>query len=285
MRWVIGLCLEQESAGTQISRFKEVKENSKVLIPRVVGHKTPESGNHFILWVFDGLTSEIRLYDSLGKNKTIEAQDMELLCNAFQNIWDLGTWTIKSPAQWKQSDSDNCGVFVCTIDELHEKIQTALCLDKKDLRSVDFILDVMLPEVTLEILCKHEGFHRYQGEMSLATSGAGYKHPQPSDQTGEDDMNNVDSNIPSAGLQPVISPWQPPKAKAQNIFNLTVTGLEGGFEELRPCEVARMQTAPLSQHKSTVSVKERERDRESGVRCVQVESAQTEEVPRDWGCG
>ncbi|KAL7831203.1 hypothetical protein SRHO_G00307060 [Serrasalmus rhombeus] len=69
--------------------IKEVKENSKVLIPRVVGHKTPESGNHFILWasiVFDGLTSEIRLYDSLGKNKTIESQDMELLCNAFQNI-------------------------------------------------------------------------------------------------------------------------------------------------------------------------------------------------------
>ncbi|KAL6481153.1 hypothetical protein MHYP_G00092330 [Metynnis hypsauchen] len=47
---------------------------------RVVGHKTPESGNHFILWVFDGLTSEIRLYDSLGKNKTTEAQDKELLC-------------------------------------------------------------------------------------------------------------------------------------------------------------------------------------------------------------
>ncbi|KAL6481123.1 hypothetical protein MHYP_G00092030 [Metynnis hypsauchen] len=58
------------------------------------------------------------------------------------------------------------------IDELDEEIQTALCLDKKDLRSVDFILDVMLPEVTLEILCKHEGFHRYQGETSLPTSGS-----------------------------------------------------------------------------------------------------------------
>ncbi|XP_076866870.1 uncharacterized protein LOC143518315 [Brachyhypopomus gauderio] len=98
--------------------IKDVKKNTKVLIPRVVGHKTPESGNHFILWVFDGVTSEIKLYDSLGKTKTIADQDMELLCNAFQNIWNLSSWTIQSPAQWKQSDSDNCGVLVCTMAEL-----------------------------------------------------------------------------------------------------------------------------------------------------------------------
>ncbi|XP_039639077.1 uncharacterized protein LOC120547622 [Perca fluviatilis] len=98
-----------------------LKPDSKVLFPRVVGHQTPETGNHFILWVFDGSKTEIRVYDSLEKYTLISQPDMDILSLAFQNIWRLKEWSISYPDQWRQKDGVNCGVFVCTAAELDIK--------------------------------------------------------------------------------------------------------------------------------------------------------------------
>ncbi|XP_078099390.1 uncharacterized protein LOC144512532 [Sander vitreus] len=74
-------------------------------------------GNHFILWVFDGSKTEIRVYDSLEKYTLI----LDILSLAFQNIWRLKEWSISYPDQWRQKDGVNCGVFVCTAAELDIK--------------------------------------------------------------------------------------------------------------------------------------------------------------------
>ncbi|XP_049459197.1 uncharacterized protein LOC125905312 [Epinephelus fuscoguttatus] len=94
-----------------------LKQDSKVLFPRVVGHQTPETGNNFILWVFDGSKKEIRVYDSLEKYTLISPPDMDILSLAFQNIWRLKEWSISYPDQWRWRDGVNCGVFVCTAAE------------------------------------------------------------------------------------------------------------------------------------------------------------------------
>ncbi|KAK7166288.1 hypothetical protein R3I93_006151 [Phoxinus phoxinus] len=38
--------------------------------------------------------------------------------NAFRNTWDVGKWTVEYPEQWRLSDSNNCGVLVCTMAEM-----------------------------------------------------------------------------------------------------------------------------------------------------------------------
>ncbi|KAG7463392.1 hypothetical protein MATL_G00175990 [Megalops atlanticus] len=88
---------------------------------KVVGHDTPETGNHFILWVLDGPSEQIRVYDSMGIHTGIQSEDLDLLSNAFRDVWDLRCWTISYPSQWLQTDGQNCGVFVCTMAELEAR--------------------------------------------------------------------------------------------------------------------------------------------------------------------
>ncbi|KAJ1081821.1 hypothetical protein NDU88_001995 [Pleurodeles waltl] len=38
--------------------------------------------------------------------------------NIFSHIWDLQNWKIENPIQWKQTDSESCGVFVCTVADV-----------------------------------------------------------------------------------------------------------------------------------------------------------------------
>ncbi|XP_041921816.1 uncharacterized protein LOC121685385 [Alosa sapidissima] len=89
-----------------------------VLFPRVVGGTTPESGNHFILWVLDGDKRQIRVYDSLRLYPCPKNWEIGILSQAFQGTWDLSKWEIQYPQQWLQRDSQNCGVFVCTMAEM-----------------------------------------------------------------------------------------------------------------------------------------------------------------------
>nr|XP_055054586.1 uncharacterized protein LOC129439799 [Misgurnus anguillicaudatus] len=101
-----------------VSFLKDLDEDGMVLMPRIVGGDSPEKGNHFILWVLDGLERQIRVYDSLGSYKSISKEDMTLLSDTFRNTWDLKNWTVTYPAQWMQSDFSNCGVLVCTMAEM-----------------------------------------------------------------------------------------------------------------------------------------------------------------------
>ncbi|XP_051254790.1 uncharacterized protein LOC127362740 [Dicentrarchus labrax] len=115
--WING-----ESIGSlHLHCIQGLKQDSKVLCTRVVGHQTPETGNHLILWVFDGSKTEIRVYDSLEKYTLISPPDMDILSLAFQNIWRLKEWSISYPDQWRHKDGVNCGVFVCTAAELDIK--------------------------------------------------------------------------------------------------------------------------------------------------------------------
>ncbi|XP_072567586.1 uncharacterized protein [Paramormyrops kingsleyae] len=98
--------------------LKDMQSQCTVLFPRCVGGKTPEKGNHFILWVFDGAHKEIRIYDSMQYHSKIDKTDMEILRFAFQSYWNLDEWSICFPSQWFQSDQQNCGVFVCTMAEM-----------------------------------------------------------------------------------------------------------------------------------------------------------------------
>ncbi|XP_072572025.1 uncharacterized protein [Paramormyrops kingsleyae] len=59
--------------------LKDMQSQCTVLFPRCVGGKTPEKGNHFILWVFDGAHKEIRIYDSMQYHSKIDKTDMEIL--------------------------------------------------------------------------------------------------------------------------------------------------------------------------------------------------------------
>ncbi|KAJ8342665.1 hypothetical protein SKAU_G00325930 [Synaphobranchus kaupii] len=89
----------------------------KALLRRLVGHTTPETGNHFILWVFDFQRKEIRVYDSLKMKPTVTPGKMLLLSNAFRDRGGLEGWAVKYPEQWRQKDNVNCDVFVCTAAE------------------------------------------------------------------------------------------------------------------------------------------------------------------------
>nr|XP_055049591.1 uncharacterized protein LOC129435148 [Misgurnus anguillicaudatus] len=48
-----------------------------------------------------------------------------------------------------------------------DRVSTVLRHDKKNLKELSFILEVMTPEVTMCILRKLEGFNRYQAEMAF----------------------------------------------------------------------------------------------------------------------
>nr|XP_055025246.1 uncharacterized protein LOC129415101 [Misgurnus anguillicaudatus] len=88
--------------------IKHIPVSEKIFLPRIVGHHSPETGNHFILWVFDFLKKEIRIYDSLMLYSTISDDDMELLRHVFRFSGGLQDWTMTYPPQWKQRDSVNC---------------------------------------------------------------------------------------------------------------------------------------------------------------------------------
>ncbi|XP_049329319.1 uncharacterized protein LOC103022952 [Astyanax mexicanus] len=96
-----------------------LENTEKVLWPRIVGGTVgPEWGNHYILWVFDIPGKELRVYDSTSSNFTIESDDMDMLRNIFRHHDSLNGWKVSSAQTWKQNDSVNCGVFVCTMAEL-----------------------------------------------------------------------------------------------------------------------------------------------------------------------
>ncbi|KAM4557388.1 uncharacterized protein V3H82_017142 [Fundulus diaphanus] len=97
--------------------LKHIPLSGKIFLPRIVGHSSPETGNHFILWVFDFTLKEIRIYDSLSAHKTISDDDMALLRNVFRSSGGLQDWTVTCPPQWKQQDSVNCGIFLCSAVE------------------------------------------------------------------------------------------------------------------------------------------------------------------------
>ncbi|KAJ1157347.1 hypothetical protein NDU88_010061 [Pleurodeles waltl] len=91
---------ELQTLGTvkqNISSLKDIHKESIVYVPRVVGGSSPEKGNHFILWVLNGKTNIIQVFDSLGIYNSIEDYDMNILCNIF--------------------NSESCGVFVCTVEK------------------------------------------------------------------------------------------------------------------------------------------------------------------------
>ncbi|XP_017158945.1 uncharacterized protein LOC103460732 isoform X4 [Poecilia reticulata] len=96
---------------------KQIQQCGNIYLLRIVGHSSPETGNHFILWVFDFSCKEIRIYDSLSLYKNISDDDMALLRNVFRCSGGLQGWTVTFPPQWKQQDSINCGVFVCSAVE------------------------------------------------------------------------------------------------------------------------------------------------------------------------
>ncbi|XP_076839097.1 uncharacterized protein LOC143484316 [Brachyhypopomus gauderio] len=96
-----------------------LKNTEKVLWPRIVGGTAgPEWGNHYILWVFDIPGKELRVYDSMSASFTIESDDMDMLRNIFRQHDSLNGWKVSSAQSWKQNDSVNCGVFVCTMAEM-----------------------------------------------------------------------------------------------------------------------------------------------------------------------
>lgn len=53
------------------------------------------------------------------------------------------------------------------FEDLSNLLKSTLSLDYKDMRNVDFINDVMMPEVTIDILQRLEGFPRYHAEKML----------------------------------------------------------------------------------------------------------------------
>ncbi|KAL7400278.1 hypothetical protein ABVT39_009648 [Epinephelus coioides] len=88
-----------------------------IFLPRLVGHVSKETGNHFILWVLDFSKKEIRVYDSLKTMTSIDKDDIDLLRNVFRKRGGLKDWRETYPVQWLQKDSVNCGIFVCSATE------------------------------------------------------------------------------------------------------------------------------------------------------------------------
>ncbi|KAG9274472.1 hypothetical protein AMEX_G11395 [Astyanax mexicanus] len=76
------------------------------------------SRNKKILQVIDGVLKQIRVYDSLQLYPSPNDWEMDILRQAFQETWDLAAWDVQYPQQWHQKDSQNCGVFVCTMAEM-----------------------------------------------------------------------------------------------------------------------------------------------------------------------
>ena len=112
--WTAHSCVTERT----LSCINGIKPDGVVLLPRLVGLGSPERGNHFILWVINGTQKNIHIFDSLGIYNTLKTEDRLVLANAFRNVFaDLSLWDIVLPPQWKQTDSTNCGVFVCAAAE------------------------------------------------------------------------------------------------------------------------------------------------------------------------
>lgn len=114
-----------KSGTTSDDVSKRIPASETLFLPRIVGHESPETGNHFILWVFDFKAKQVRIYDSLGLYKEIFDKDMDLLRNVFRFSGGLQDWTVTYPPQWTQQDYVNCGVLVCSAAEnevLHHKM-------------------------------------------------------------------------------------------------------------------------------------------------------------------
>ncbi|XP_034561939.1 uncharacterized protein LOC117828746 [Notolabrus celidotus] len=96
----------------------------------------------------------------------ISDDDMDLLRNAFRVSFGPEDWTVTYPPQWKQQDSVNCGVFVCSAAENevlhHEVTGEALTLSQcRTLRlhhATDMLKDVKAEDFppTLEEIVKIE---------------------------------------------------------------------------------------------------------------------------------
>ncbi|XP_030295458.1 uncharacterized protein LOC115595306 [Sparus aurata] len=71
--------------------------------------------NH--LPVLDFSKKEICVYDSLKTMTSIDEDDMDLLRNVFRKRGGLKDWRETYHVQWRQKDSVNCGIFVCSAAE------------------------------------------------------------------------------------------------------------------------------------------------------------------------
>ena len=63
-------------------------------------------------------SSQTQFFYSLGIYSDICSQDRFILPNAFRNMFsDLTLCDVVFSEQWQQTDTSNCGVFVCTAAE------------------------------------------------------------------------------------------------------------------------------------------------------------------------
>lgn len=73
-------CFPLQKCTSTVTKYKfgieGLTNNSTVLFPRVVGHETPETGNHFILWVSTAvkLTDQIFFSNSFGMKFRFERE-------------------------------------------------------------------------------------------------------------------------------------------------------------------------------------------------------------------
>ncbi|XP_056310315.1 uncharacterized protein LOC130221751 isoform X2 [Danio aesculapii] len=83
---------------TILGEFTTWKNDAqKILCPRIVWTgQTPETGCHFILWVFDKTEKQIRIYHNTEHYISISASDMNILRDAFRNTDSLDAWTVCS---------------------------------------------------------------------------------------------------------------------------------------------------------------------------------------------
>ncbi|XP_077095332.1 uncharacterized protein LOC143746925 [Siphateles boraxobius] len=70
---------------------------------------------------------------------------------------------------------NQCNLRISVFDQeqtegIIDKVYSALALKKTDLSSPSYAMEVMTPEITILILRKTEGFHRFQAEMAFATA-------------------------------------------------------------------------------------------------------------------
>ncbi|XP_056120627.1 uncharacterized protein LOC130097711 [Rhinichthys klamathensis goyatoka] len=69
---------------------------------------------------------------------------------------------------------NQCNLRISVFDQeqtegIIDKVYSVLALEKTDLSSPSYAMEVMTPEITILILRKTEGIHRFQAEMAFAT--------------------------------------------------------------------------------------------------------------------
>ncbi|XDV11763.1 hypothetical protein PO909_000607 [Leuciscus waleckii] len=90
----------------------------KIFFPRIVGPgDNPEMGCHFILWVFDITTKNIRLYDNTSQYLTISDLDMEILKVMHPQIKSLGWIQCDLCQKWLHADCAGRGTGAYIRDE------------------------------------------------------------------------------------------------------------------------------------------------------------------------